>query len=390
MRNMMTASMTVFALACASLAQASTLEVRNNALLYHVDDCGDPLPPAEGEPIPTPIEPSDGDTLAVVADNRPGIGRFVEWVTSPPFAIDDLLGLGLDPTTPVSCFRFDTSVIEYDVILTPVYDITDLCPDDPDKIEPGVCGCGVSDEDENNNGIPDCLDDAIDLCPDDEDKTLPGICGCGVSDEDENDNGIPDCLDDAIDLCPNDPSKVLPGVCGCGTSDADANKNGVPDCLDAIADLCPDDPNKTVPGICGCGTSDADANNNGVPDCLDPKIDLCPNDPDKVLPGICGCGVSDADANKNGVPDCLDDAIDLCPNDPNKTLPGVCGCGVPDADANNNGVPDCLEEAAQPAPDGEGGGNTVPFVGCGILGANSLMAMALGMAGLWIARRRIL
>jgi len=32
----------------------------------------------------------------------------------------------------------------------------DLCPDDPNKVEPGTCGCGVPDIDVNGDGIPDC------------------------------------------------------------------------------------------------------------------------------------------------------------------------------------------------------------------------------------------
>lgn len=37
-------------------------------------------------------------------------------------------------------------------------DFADQCPFDPNKIEPGICGCGVDDTiDENNDGVPDCL-----------------------------------------------------------------------------------------------------------------------------------------------------------------------------------------------------------------------------------------
>lgn len=46
----------------------------------------------------------------------------------------------------------------------------DSCPDDPDKTEPGDCGCGVPDTDTDGDGIADCLDQ----CPDDPDKTEPG------------------------------------------------------------------------------------------------------------------------------------------------------------------------------------------------------------------------
>ena len=54
----------------------------------------------------------------------------------------------------------------------------DLCPDDPDKDEPGVCGCGVPDIDSDDDGTFDCFDG----CPNDATKTAPGICGCGIPD----------------------------------------------------------------------------------------------------------------------------------------------------------------------------------------------------------------
>ncbi|MBN2530644.1 MAG: hypothetical protein JXR76_29930 [Deltaproteobacteria bacterium] len=37
----------------------------------------------------------------------------------------------------------------------------DDCPDDSEKLSPGRCGCGISDNDEDNDGTPDC----IDACP---------------------------------------------------------------------------------------------------------------------------------------------------------------------------------------------------------------------------------
>ncbi len=36
--------------------------------------------------------------------------------------------------------------------------IPDDCPDDPNKIEPGICGCGVSDKDTDGDGVADCID----------------------------------------------------------------------------------------------------------------------------------------------------------------------------------------------------------------------------------------
>ena len=187
-------------------------------------------------------------------------------------------------------------------------DCNDLCPNDPDKTEPGDCGCGVAETDTDNDGTPDCLD----LCPDNPDKTLPGICGCDQTDADTDNDGTPDCND----LCPNDPDKITPGDCGCGVAETDTDNDGTPDCLD----LCPNDPDKTEPGDCGCGVAETDTDNDGTPDCLD----LCPNDPDKTEPGDCGCGVADTDTDNDGTPDCLDS----CPGDPTEN------CACPDLTSN--------------------------------------------------------
>jgi hypothetical protein len=35
-----------------------------------------------------------------------------------------------------------------------------LCPDDPNKTEPGICGCGRTDVDSDSDGIEDCIDNA--------------------------------------------------------------------------------------------------------------------------------------------------------------------------------------------------------------------------------------
>jgi len=42
-----------------------------------------------------------------------------------------------------------------------VIDDCDDCPHDPEKTEPGACGCGAADVDEDGNGVPDCLQPAV-------------------------------------------------------------------------------------------------------------------------------------------------------------------------------------------------------------------------------------
>ena len=100
----------------------------------------------------------------------------------------------------------------------------DLCPEDPNKVVPGICGCGELDTDSDSDGVPDCED----ACPDDSAKSVPGICGCGVPDTDTDGDDVADCED----ACPNDPEKTAPGACGCGESDTDADSDGSPHCLD--------------------------------------------------------------------------------------------------------------------------------------------------------------
>ena len=106
--------------------------------------------------------------------------------------------------------------------------------------------------------------DCFDGCPQDPDKVDAGDCGCGISDVDTDQDGAPDCLDE----CPDDPNKILAGVCGCNVFDADADEDGTPDCIDG----CPDDADKVDPGECGCGVADTDSDGDGEPDCRDDTI----------------------------------------------------------------------------------------------------------------------
>jgi len=99
-------------------------------------------------------------------------------------------------------------------VAVPCGPANDCCPNDPNKVDPGMCGCGVLDTDTDGDGVADC----IDLCVNDPGKFTPGICGCGLSEvniDDTDGDGTPDCLDQ----CPRDPTRTKAGVCGCGVAD---------------------------------------------------------------------------------------------------------------------------------------------------------------------------
>jgi hypothetical protein len=93
----------------------------------------------------------------------------------------------------------------------------------------------------------DGADNLCDGCPNDPNKIDAGVCGCGSAETDTDGDGMPDC----IDPCPFDPQNL------------DTDDDGTPDCLDG----CPDDPNKTEPGVCGCSFAEGDLDEDGIADC---------------------------------------------------------------------------------------------------------------------------
>jgi len=111
-----------------------------------------------------------------------------------------------------------------------------------------------------------------DLCPGDPNKTDPGACGCGVPDTDTDGDLVADCIDN----CPAIPNagQEDPDADGVGTAcdNCPANNNpGQEDCdNDSIGDACagePDCNNNSVPDSCDIANSTStDLNSNGIPD----------------------------------------------------------------------------------------------------------------------------
>ncbi len=71
-------------------------------------------------------------------------------------------------------------------------DSCDSCPLDPDKTEPGICGCGVADVDFDGDSFYACIDD----CDDTDDTIFPGAVEGLADGVDQNCNGAELCYAD--------------------------------------------------------------------------------------------------------------------------------------------------------------------------------------------------
>jgi len=181
-----------------------------------------------------------------------------------PAAYGDYIGFygtGLDPPVSVNATVPDSGTVTFDITLSLWSDPSDLCPDDSDKTDPGICGCGIPDTDTDSDGTPDCNDG----CPNDPDKTTPGTCGCNVPDTDTDADTIADCIDsdDDDDGIP-DNDDVFPLD---DTESLDTDEDGTGD----NADL--DDDNDGINDTTELsGPNAGDGNNDGTQDHLQNNV----------------------------------------------------------------------------------------------------------------------
>ncbi len=113
--------------------------------------------------------------------------------------------------------------------------------------------CGTVDSDGDGTA------DGCDACPSDPEKTDPGLCGCGIAETDSDGDGTPDCLDG----CPFDPESIDPADCNCGPADVD---------LDGDVDI--DDIIAVIVAWNDLGDVPADCNDDGRVDGADLAIVL--------------------------------------------------------------------------------------------------------------------
>ena len=279
-------------------------------------------------------------------------------------------------------------------------DVCDDCPDDPDKTEPGSCGCGVVDDDIDDDGIPDCFDN----CPETSNGDQSDVDGDGVG--------------DVCDNCPTVSNANQSDTDGDGLGDAcdtDCNGNGIFD-TDEIADGLAADCNENgIPD--DCELLGNDCNENGVPD-------DCENDPDEdgILapcdncPDLNNADQSDADLDNVG------DDCDNCPGVSNEDQIDSDSDGIgnacdncPDAanadqaDADDDGIGDVCDPAPmtpgseppppdvapdeQPATEFEPSDDVppaeiTPVCGAGLCGAGMPATLLLTIAAMSAGRRR--
>ena len=77
----------------------------------------------------------------------------------------------------------------------------DNCPNDPNKTEMGVCGCGVVDADTDTDGIEDCNDNCPNTINADQQDTDDDKMG-DICDPDDDNDGMPDAWEEQFGLNP--------------------------------------------------------------------------------------------------------------------------------------------------------------------------------------------
>ncbi len=186
----------------------------------------------------------------------------------------------------------------------------DLCPSDPNKTEPGVCGCGTPDTDTDGDLLADCIDN----CPAVSNAGQADGDGDGVGDACDNcplvsnplqEDGDGDGVGDACDNCPLNSNPLQTD--GDGDGDADACDN----CPLVANPLQEDGDGDSVGDACDNCPADSNVSQaNGDGDSFGDDCDNCPS--------VTNAGQEDDDGDGQG------DACDDCPTDPNPSICSFC------------------------------------------------------------------
>ncbi len=178
-----------------------------------VCDDGDPCTidacDANGNCTFTPIVCDDGDPMTTDLCVN-GVCEFIACDDNDPCTTDMLVN-GVCVYTPIVCDDNDPCTVDSCVNGACEFVAVDCDDNDPctnDSCD-GNGNCVNTIIDSDGDGTADCVDG----CPDDPNKTDPGVCGCGVVEDtaDDDQDGIANCAD----VCPQDPTD---SCCGTMTS----------------------------------------------------------------------------------------------------------------------------------------------------------------------------
>jgi hypothetical protein len=185
-----------------------------------------------------------------------------------------------------------------------VGDACDGCPDDPDKLEPGQCGCGQPDTDGDQDGVAACLD-----CDDDDPAAFPGAapldsqaCMRDADDDDFGDDDPQLGVSPGTD-CDDDDPLMHPNSVWYADQDGDGFGNPVGPVVSCeqpagrigVAGDCDDTSSRTFPGAapnddpqaCMRDTDGDDYGDINPPSGVTPGTD-CDDGNGSVFPGS-GC-----------------------------------------------------------------------------------------------------
>jgi len=233
---------------------------------------------------------------------------------------------------------------------------TELCLLDPDKTEPGICGCGK----------PDVL---IAFYPDTDGD------GAGAGTPVQACSAPAGHVTNNSDQCPDDPGKTAPGNCGCGKPETSVQQAKDTDGDGAYNPATVTTACELMSGYIATAGHSADCNDSN-PNIRPGATEICDgvdnNCNGQIDEGVKQVFYPDADGDGAGagtpVEACTAPAgyvannSDQCPSDPLKTTPGVAGCGNPEPACPTDPLgKDKIPVYADPDGDGGGSGQAVYF-----------------------------
>jgi len=336
------------------------------------DDCdvdAGRSPDCDGNGVPDECQTdSDGDGVINSCDNCPstapgvpvrpdGCEQFGACCLATGFCLPSQQFAGACLAFPGAVFLGDGTTCQGDPDGDQVTGCADRCPFDSTKVQPGICGCGLSDAGAQEND-PDCHgpspnplgnicrinsgqsgdcneNELPDECEIDQDSTAPGIFYCTADCADDcNNNGVPD----ECEIDENNPGPFGPYFCKVDCL-PDCNLNGILDLCDLNDDTSEDCDGNNVPDEC-----QPDGDGDGTPDACDP----CNGD-DILIGGICD-HPGDPDPCETGELDCSSGVL-------------ICTDGPAPDDQDGDGVFDCHDQCPDTAP-----GSPVDAAGCPLIG----------------------